>query len=105
MTWNDKVVWQEGMFLRAQHYQQQDRYFEHLLQARAAPLVAHPWGVTELALDRDLLAAGKLSGNHTPCDKEPWGVAAPGSAPGVPWHPNAAGHDAIAQALVRMLSN
>jgi len=53
----------------------------------------------------DLLAAGKLSGNHTPCDKEPWGVAAPGSAPGVPWHPNAAGHDAIAQALVRMLSN
>jgi len=61
MTWNDKVVWQEGMFLRAQHYQQQDRYFEHLLQARAAPLVAHPWGVTELALDRDLLAAGKFA--------------------------------------------
>ena len=61
MTWNDKVVWQEGMFLRAQHYQQQDRYFEHLLQARAAPLVAHPWGVTDLALDRDLLAAGKFA--------------------------------------------
>jgi len=61
MAWNDKVVWQEGMFLRAQHYQQQDRYFEHLLQARAAPLVAHPWGVTELALDRDLLAAGKFA--------------------------------------------
>lgn len=52
-----------------------------------------------------LLAAGKLSGNHTPCDKDPWSVAAPGSAPGVPWHPNAAGHDAIAQALVRMLTN
>jgi type VI secretion system protein ImpJ len=49
------------MFLRAQHYQQQDRYFEHLLQARAAPLVAHPWGVTELAVDRDLLAAGKFA--------------------------------------------
>ena len=61
MAWNDKVVWQEGMFLRAQHYQQQDRYFEHLLQARAAPLVAHPWGVTELAVDRDLLAAGKFA--------------------------------------------
>ena len=61
MTWNDKVVWQEGMFLRAQHYQQQDHYFGHLLQSRAAPLVAHPWGVTELALDRDLLAAGKFA--------------------------------------------
>ena len=61
MAWNDKVVWQEGMFLRAQHYQQQDRYFEHLLQARAAPLRPHPWGVTELALDRDLLGAGKFA--------------------------------------------
>ena len=61
MAWNDKVVWQEGMFLRAQHYQQQDRYFEHLLQARAAPLRPHTWGVTELALDRDLLGAGKFA--------------------------------------------
>ena len=53
----------------------------------------------------DLLAAGKLSASHTPCDKAPWGVGTPGSAPGVPWHPNAAGHEAIAQALVRMLSD
>jgi type VI secretion system protein ImpJ len=26
MVWHDKVVWQEGMFLRAQHFQQQDRH-------------------------------------------------------------------------------
>ncbi|MDB5316979.1 MAG: hypothetical protein JWO24_2823, partial [Rhodospirillales bacterium] len=58
MAWNDKVVWQEGMFLRSQHFQQADRYAEHLVQMRAAPLRAHPWGVTELSLDRDLLAAG-----------------------------------------------
>ncbi len=61
MSWYNKVVWQEGMFLRSQHFQQQDRYLEHLLQARAAPLRAHPWGVTELSLDRDLLAAGKFA--------------------------------------------
>jgi type VI secretion system protein ImpJ len=61
MGWQDKVVWQEGMFLRAQHFQQQDRHIEHLLQARAAPLRPHPWGVTELSLDRDLLAAGKFA--------------------------------------------
>jgi len=61
MSWYDKVVWQEGMFLRAQHFQQQDRHFEHLLQARAAPLRPYPWGVTELSLDRDLLAAGKFA--------------------------------------------
>lgn len=61
MSWYDKVIWQEGMFLRAQHFQQQDRYLEHLLQARAAPLRPHPWGVTELTLDRDLMAAGKFA--------------------------------------------
>ena len=47
------------MFLRAQHFQQQDRYLEHLLQARTAPLRPHPWGLTELSIDRDLLAAGR----------------------------------------------
>jgi type VI secretion system protein ImpJ len=61
MAWNDKVVWQEGMFLLSQHFQQQDRHFEALLQARTSPLRPHPWGVTELSLDRDLLAAGKFA--------------------------------------------
>ncbi|MGG5812422.1 type VI secretion system baseplate subunit TssK [Falsiroseomonas sp. CW058] len=61
MVWHDKVVWQEGMFLRAQHFQQQDRHAEHLLQARVAPLRPHPWGMTEMSLDRDLLAAGRFA--------------------------------------------
>lgn len=61
MVWRDKVVWQEGMFLRAQHFQQQDRHTEHLVQARAAPLRAHPWGVTELSIDRNLLASGRFA--------------------------------------------
>jgi type VI secretion system protein ImpJ len=61
MVWHDKVVWQEGMFLRAQHFQQQDRHTAHQLQARTAPLRAHPWGLTELSVDRDLLAAGRFA--------------------------------------------
>jgi type VI secretion system protein ImpJ len=61
MFWHDKVVWQEGMFLRAQHFQQQDRHIARQLQARAAPLRAHPWGLTELSIDRDLLAAGRFA--------------------------------------------
>lgn len=51
----------------------------------------------------ELLAASRLSAHHTACDKAPWSVGAPGSAPGTPWHPNAAGHAAIADALVKML--
>ncbi len=61
MYWHDKVVWQEGMFLRAEHFQQQDRHAARQLQARAAPLRAHPWGLTELSVDRDLLAAGRFA--------------------------------------------
>lgn len=53
----------------------------------------------------DLLAAGKLSAHHTPCDAVPWSVGAVGPKGSVPWHPNAAGHTAIAQALVRKLVN
>ena len=30
-----KVVWQEGMLLRPQHFQQNDRYFEHQLKSRS----------------------------------------------------------------------
>jgi type VI secretion system protein ImpJ len=61
MAWQDKVVWQEGMFLRAQHFQQQDRHTASQLQARAEPLRPHPWGLTDLSIDRDLLAAGRFA--------------------------------------------
>jgi type VI secretion system protein ImpJ len=61
MNWHDKVVWQEGMFLRAQHFQQQDRHAARQLQARAESLRPHPWGLTELLIDRDLLGAGRFA--------------------------------------------
>lgn len=61
MTWTNKVVWQEGMFLRAQHFQQQDRYLEAMVRGRAAALRPHPWGITEMMIDRDLLATGRFA--------------------------------------------
>src|SRR5437763_16576356 len=61
MTWTNRVVWQEGMFLRAQHFQQQDRWLETLVRARSAELRSHPWGVTQLAIDRDLLSTGRFA--------------------------------------------
>src|SRR5437762_2617880 len=63
MTWTNRVVWQEGMFLRAQHFQQQDRWLETLVRARSAELRSHPWGITEMAIDRDLLATGRFALN------------------------------------------
>lgn len=61
MTWTNRVVWQEGMFLRAQHFQQQDRWLETLVRARSAELRSHPWGVIQMAIDRDLLSTGRFA--------------------------------------------
>ncbi|MBV8576741.1 MAG: type VI secretion system baseplate subunit TssK, partial [Acetobacteraceae bacterium] len=61
MTWTDRVVWQEGMFLRAQHFQQQDRWLSAVLYGSTSALRPHPWGVTNLTLSRDLLATGRIA--------------------------------------------
>lgn len=49
------------MFLRAQHFQQQDRWLDSLVRGAFRPLRPHPWGVVELSLDRDLLATGRFA--------------------------------------------
>src|SRR5215475_2348542 len=61
MTWSNRVVWLEGMFLRAQHFQQQDRWLETLIRDRTASLRPHGWGLTEAAINRNLLAAGQFA--------------------------------------------
>jgi type VI secretion system protein ImpJ len=61
MTWTNRVVWQEGMFLRAQHFQQQERWLDMLSLARTAPLRPYSWGMAELAVDRGLLATGRFA--------------------------------------------
>ncbi len=61
MSLFNKVIWSEGMFLRPQHFQQQDRYLEHLVRSSATGLTPHTWGFQELELDSDLLKTGKLA--------------------------------------------
>ncbi len=61
MTWTNKVLWQEGMFLRSQHFQQQDRWLESFVRGRVAALRPHPWGLTQYALDKDLLGTGRFA--------------------------------------------
>jgi type VI secretion system protein ImpJ len=61
MSWNNRVVWSEGMFIGTQHFQQHDRYLENLIDARTRPLSAGAWGFSELLIDQGLLAQGKLA--------------------------------------------
>jgi len=60
MAENNKVVWSEGLFLRPQHLQQQERYLERFVELRAGGLRPGSWGFSELELESDLLAIGKL---------------------------------------------
>ena len=60
MTWTDKVIWSEGMFITPQHFQQHDRYLERFVEGRTSPLQGHHWGFTRLELDSAALAQGKI---------------------------------------------
>ena len=61
MSWENKVVWTEGLFLQPQHLQQQDRYVERLVRASTAGLRPFAWGLNLLELDADLLTLGKFA--------------------------------------------
>lgn len=61
MAGTGRVVWSEGLFLRTQHFQAQDRFAEAL--ARGALQAGHlqAWGFWSLALDEGALQAGRLA--------------------------------------------
>lgn len=60
MSWNNKVLWTEGMFLRPQHFQQQTRYFENFVERRCGEAGPFNWGFNEIKLDANLLGLGKV---------------------------------------------
>jgi type VI secretion system protein ImpJ len=55
-----KVLWGEGLFLRPQHFQQQDRYHEHRLHESIKAVHPYAWGVNTLQIDRDALGNNAL---------------------------------------------
>ncbi len=61
MSWENKVVWTEGLFLQPQHLQQQDRYVERLVRTSTAGLVPFSYGLSQIELDADLLTLGKFA--------------------------------------------
>ncbi|MDB5976129.1 MAG: type secretion protein family [Nevskia sp.] len=61
MSWENKVIWSEGMFLQQQHFQQHERYIEKLVEARSRPIAPYRWGFSSVALDEAALAIGKFA--------------------------------------------
>src|ERR1700682_4004222 len=61
MSWYNKVAWTEGLFLRPHHFQQNDRYHEHLFESRVRHATPYPWGFSYLEIDFDLAQQSKFS--------------------------------------------
>ncbi|TFW14834.1 type VI secretion system baseplate subunit TssK [Duganella callida] len=61
MAWKNKVIWSEGMLLQPQHLQQHDRYWQSQLESRVHALTPYGYGYSELKLDEQQLALGKLA--------------------------------------------
>ncbi len=55
------VLWSKGLLLDPQHLQAQDRYVEELLAFHAHAFAAHAFGFSELLLDEDALASGRIA--------------------------------------------
>lgn len=60
MSHTAKILWGEGLFLRPQLFQQQDRYHESRLSQMSQLLQPYAWGIQQLKLDKMSLAQGTL---------------------------------------------
>lgn len=61
MSFFQKTLWSEGMFLRPQHFQQQERYLEFANHLRSSASEPFFWGLGSLKVDQSALSIGKLA--------------------------------------------
>ena len=60
MSGASRVVWSEGMFLRTQHFQQQDRYTDRLIRETLWSRAEPSYGFRSLKIDETALGAGRF---------------------------------------------
>lgn len=60
MKTQNRVAWTEGMFLKAQHFQQADRWTDSLVRASTRSLSPYPWGFESIELDKAALGIGRI---------------------------------------------
>lgn len=60
MIHSQKILWGEGLFLRPQHFQQQDAYHEWRLAQMTRLIHPYAWGIKHIKIDTDALQSGLL---------------------------------------------
>ncbi len=56
-----RIAWSEGLFLRPQHFQQQERYLDYSRRQQLAMQMAHCWGIRRLSIDYQSLKFGQFA--------------------------------------------
>ncbi|MFM2484447.1 type VI secretion system baseplate subunit TssK [Celerinatantimonas yamalensis] len=61
MASRNRVVWSEGLFIKPQHFQQQQRYFEYYVDERVRAVSRYLYGVSGLVLNPEYLSFGSIA--------------------------------------------
>lgn len=61
MSSRNRVIWREGLFIKPQHFQQQQRHSEYTLHARLSALSDYFYGLQSLAINEDYLGFGRIA--------------------------------------------
>ncbi|WP_310620614.1 type VI secretion system baseplate subunit TssK [Flexibacterium corallicola] len=64
MSLRNHVVWRDGLFLKPHHFQQQQRYLEHLVRTRIETIDPYQTGLSRLEINLENLLHGKVMLNH-----------------------------------------
>ncbi len=60
MPTKNRVIWREGLFIKPQHFQQQQRHNDYQLQRRITALTNYTYGFHSLQIDQELLKLGRI---------------------------------------------
>lgn len=60
MSTKNRVIWREGLFIKPQHFQQQQRHQDYVTESILKSYISHYWGLTSLTMSEELYSMGRI---------------------------------------------
>ena len=60
MSMKNRVIWREGLFIKPQHFQQQQRHQDYVTESLLSAFSGHYSGFTSLVINEDILRLGRV---------------------------------------------
>ncbi|AUU00818.1 type VI secretion system baseplate subunit TssK [Morganella morganii] len=60
MSMKNRVIWREGLFIKPQHFQQQQRHQDYVTESLLSAFFGHYAGFTSLVINEDILRLGRV---------------------------------------------